>query len=333
MEKRIVLGLLLTAISASTSAGAAPGTTEKLGPTLAQVRTFSADEGERVWPGYGKAPFGFLLIDGKQEVLLCRDQVPNGFTAAGIDSATGCKSYARPRSGMPDKLLAAMPLFGPPSVIVMGTPQSTGRAEPSWIRTILHEHFHQWQYALPDYFARTHALDLHGGDTTGMWVLNYAFPYDRPEVIAAFNAASLKLSAAVAARGTPQFGRAFADYMHARAQLAAAAGEKNWRYFEFQLWQEGVARWTEIRLGKWYPRADVRETAARLEQATLQELANPVMADKKREVVYAYGTGEAMLIQACWPQWREEYPKALALGPLLDTARTRCVGGTAGERG
>ena len=313
--------LLVVAGTTSHASAQAEYATATVGPHLAQVRTFAADEGERVWPRFGSAPFGFLLVGEKTETLLCRDLVPAGFAAARTEPATGCRLYTRPPSGLPNTLLASMPMFGLPAVIVMGTPQTTGRTEANWVRTILHEHFHQWQYELPGYFGRAQALDLHGGDETGMWVLNYPFPYQEPEVIAAFNDASHRLSDAVAARATPQFHAAFSRYLAARASLAAKAGEKNWRYFEFQLWQEGVARWTEIRLGKWYPRQDVRDSAARLQQDTLDELKAPELAEKKREAVYAYGAAEAMLLQACFPQWRSVYPTELALGPLLEACR------------
>ena len=315
----------LALCAAATALAAASAPLLDVGPDLERIRTFSAAEGEKVWPRYGTAPFGFLLITDKAESLLCHDPVPDGFTPAGTDPATGCKRYTRPRAGLPDNLLAAMPLFGPPSVIVMGTPESTGRSEASWVRTILHEHFHQWQYDLPDYFSRIQALDLHGGDETGMWALNYAFPYDDPDVVAAFDEASHRLADAVAARGTPQFASEFDAYLAAREALAERAGERNWRYMEFQLWQEGVARWTEIRLGKWYPRQDVRDSAAKLEQDTLATLRAPRLAENKREVVYAHGAAEAMLLQACGHDWRTEYPGVLALGPLLQAARSNCA--------
>ena len=313
---------LLAAAAAVQPGG--PTSSPDVGQQLAEVRRFSNANGERLWNGYGKAPFGFLLITEKEESLICRDAVPDGFSAAGMDTTTGCPRFTRPRSGFPDTLLAAMPIFGPPAVIVMGTPKSTGRSEAGWTRTILHEHFHQWQYDLPTYFERTKALDLHGGDETGMWVLNFAFPYDDQSVVEAFNAASLKLGEAVAARGTEEFGATFDRYLAARQALAAKAGDRNWRYLEFQLWQEGVARWTEIQLGKTYPRPDVRQSAAKLEEQTIQELASPDLAGKKREVVYAYGAAEAMLLDACRADWRSEYPKLLSLGPLLKSARSRC---------
>jgi hypothetical protein len=317
--------LLALAVAAVMTSAAAPPAAIDLGSHLAQVREFSAGEGEAVWPGYGNAPFGFLLVTEKAESLLCRDIVPQGFEPAGRDEATGCARYTRPPTGLPANLLAAMPLFGLPSVIVMGTPQATGRTEASWVRTILHEHFHQWQYALPGYFDRLKALDLHGGDETGMWILNYPFPYDDPAVSAAFTLASNALADAVAARATPQFGSAFDSYIEARQALAASAGEDNWRYMELQLWQEGVARWTEIRLGKWYPRQDVRDSAERLEDSTLAELRSPNLPEKKRVALYAYGAGEAMLLQACGHGWRADYPNQMALGPLLAAARSNCA--------
>ena len=316
---------LMTLAAAFVATPTAATATPDLGPALAQVRSFASGEGESVWPGYGSAPFGFLLVTAKNETLMCRDQVPPQFVAAGTDPATGCTRHIRKPRGLPAGLLAAMPIFGPPGVIVMGTPEATGRAEPSWLRTILHEHFHQWQYDLPDYFSRIHALDLHDGDQSGMWALNYAFPYDDPAVVAAFDLASHKLAKAVAARATPQFGAAFDDYLAARSALAERAGDRHWRYLEFQLWQEGVARWTEIRLGKWYPRQDVRDSAVQLEQATIDALNTPKLQQMKREAAYAHGAAEAMLLQACGHEWRAEYPGVLALGPLLRAARARCA--------
>lgn len=297
-----------------------------VGAHLAQVRSFAQTEGEKVWRDYGNAPFGFVIVTEAEENLLCRDQVPSGFSPAGLDAATECKRYTRPLSGLPKNLLAAMPLFGPPAVIIMGTPEATGMTEESWVRTILHEHFHQWQYALPDYFPRIDALDLHNGDRTGMWILNYPFPYEDPRVEKTFADASQKLSEAVAARETPEFLPAFDRYIAARQALATAAGERNWRYLELQLWQEGVARWTEIALGKLYPLQEVRGSARQLELDTLDELKNPNLRERKREAVYAYGAGEAMLLEECWPEWRSEYATQLALQPLLQLARARCRG-------
>jgi hypothetical protein len=157
-----------------------------------------------------------------------------------------------------------------------------------------------------------------------MWMLNYPFPYSAPATVSAFNTASRALAAAVDGRGKPGFRAALRNYLAARAKLAHAAGEKNWRYAEFQLWKEGVARWTEIQLGERYPDPAVRASARRLEQQSRAWLDEPDIAGSGREFVYPYGAAEAMLLDACGPAWRRSYPTQLALGPLLKAAWRHC---------
>lgn len=106
--------------------------------------------------------------------------------------------------------------------------------------------------------------------------------------------------------------------------MATAVGERNWRYAEIELWKEGVARWTEIELGKSYPDASVRVSATALEQRSIDWLASHDIAKAGREFVYPYGAAEAMLLEACGPWWRTEYPKLLSLGPLFDEAERKC---------
>ncbi len=100
---------------------------------------------------------------------------------------------------------------------------------------------------------------------------------------------------------------------------------RDWRYLDLQLWQEGTARWTEIQLGKIYPDAKVREGALSLEKDTLAELRKPNMKEQKRELAYAYGAGEAMLMAACGPAWREAYSSVLGHSQLLVKARRACA--------
>ncbi len=302
----------------------APQDAAALGLQLARVRAFSRSNGEALWPGYGAAPFGFLLLEAESETLLCREPAPAGFTPDGRDDATGCLRFTRPRGKLSGRFLAAMPVFGPPATIVMGTPASTGRSPAEWRRTILHEHFHQWQWWLPDHYKRVNALDLSGGDETGMWMLNYAFPYADPAAGAAYSAASLALADALAARGTGEFPAAFDNYLGARVRFEASVTPRDWRYLEFQLWQEGVARWTEIELGKQYPDAAVKAASTALEARTLTALREPKLAEQGRELAYSYGAGEAMLMAACGAAWRRGYPGQLSLKPLLAKARAQC---------
>ena len=52
----------------------------------------------------------------------------------------------------------------------------------------MHEHFHQLQYAQPGYYQAVAALGLSHGDQTGMWILNYPFPYTSASVTKSFAA-------------------------------------------------------------------------------------------------------------------------------------------------
>jgi len=287
--------------------------------SLAEARAFAAAAGDRLWPGYGTAPFGILLIEGDRETLFCQAP-PSGFTSAGTDTATGCEMAHRPPSGLPDNLLAAMPLFGLPSTIVVGTPQSTHRAPEVWVRTLLHEHFHQWQMSLPGYFTRVAELDLSDGDQTGMWMLNFAAPYAEVSVIEAHAHAAAAMVRAIEARGGPGFVAALGDYLLARKAFERTMDVRSWRYLEFQFWQEGVARWTEIELGRHFPNTAVRKSADTLEQETLEALRRRDIASTGRLFAYAYGAGEAMLLEACDAGWKRDYAANLALAPRWEHA-------------
>jgi hypothetical protein len=46
----------------------------------------------------------------------------------------------------------------------------------------MHEHFHQLQDSQPGLFQKIDELGLSHGDSSGMWMLNYPFPYEMPVV-------------------------------------------------------------------------------------------------------------------------------------------------------
>ena len=285
-------------------------------PLLASAQTHARGAGEELWRGYGSASFGVLLVGSEEERLFCQP-APPGFAVLPGDPVTGCAVSSRVRGRLPGNLLAAMPIFGIPSTIVVGTPDATGRQPAAWVRTLLHEHFHQWQNALPDYYRRVDALDLKKGDETGMWMLNFPVPYDDAAVGAAHAEASRRLLTAIEARGERDFRRALRRYLSARSDFARTLGADNWRYVEFQLWQEGVARWTEIELGRSHPYPAVRASAEALAREVSSDLRSPRLASQQRTFVYSHGAAEAMLLERCNPGWKTPYVRTLQLGSLL----------------
>lgn len=231
---------ILIALAAASTPPSAPPT--EVWRSVQAMNVVARTAGDALWPGYGEAPFGLLIVTAGGETLACESRLPPGFVPGPREPLTGCSTASRPRSGLPTNLLAAMPVFGPPSTVVMGTPTATGYEPVEWRRAVLHEHFHQWQWALPGYYVRTAALGLSGGDATGMWMLEYPFPYGDVEAGAAYRSASAALLAALKLRGQPGFEAAYDHYLMQRAAFSATVDAKAWRYLEFQLWQEGAAR-------------------------------------------------------------------------------------------
>ena len=285
--------------------------------TLKEVRDV-ASTGDEIWPGFSSAPFGFLYVGDIGEVLLCDHRIPDGFTRSDPIDGLECNVATGPSSWRKPFLLASMPAFGPGEVIVMGSPEATQQELIDWRRTVLHEHFHQWQGHLPDFYSKVKALDLSGGDTSGMWMINYAFPYEERGVGDAYREAATKLLAALNA-DSKDLDRATAAYWAARQRFADSVTPEQWRYYDFQLWKEGVARWTEVEIarkigGDWRENADNRWAEVK------KELANASLADAKRITVYAYGAAEAALLERHGKSWRACYQLNLTMTPCWKQA-------------
>lgn len=282
-----------------------------------------ASVGDGIWPGYAAAPFGVLLVGAEVETLFCHDGPAADFEDAGIDPITGCAMKRRTRMFEPN-LLAAFPAVDGVSTIVIGTPEATGQQPLEWQITLLHEHFHQMQNSEPGYYDAVKGLDLTGGDESGMWMLNYRFPYGSAETSAAFDRLAAALAAAINAIGTDDEAAARQAYAEARAALRATVSDADWRYFEFQLWQEGVARWTEITIAATADRPDLKEAAENRRKGALNSLKavqDQGLAVWKRSAFYPVGAAEAMLLDARGREWRNRYfEEPLALGPYFETA-------------
>ena len=300
--------MLGSALAVLLSGAVIPGSISEDILATRNISTF----GDEVWPGFSTAPFSLLFVTPEAEFLLCDSRTPSGFVDSGKDDETGCSIKRGPASWRRPALLAAMPIFGPGEVIVMGSPEATGLSRSAWRRTILHEHFHQWQGQLPDHYARTAALGLSDGDESGMWMIQYPFPYHDPAVASAYRAAadSLLVALTSAEQDLPTATR---RYLAKRAAFAAAAGDRNWRYYDFQLWKEGVARWTELEIarragGEWSTEAEAYWS----EQ--LEILRSGDLPDLERVSVYAFGAAEAALLDRIDPDWRGCYRVTLQLG-------------------
>lgn len=320
--RRPFLLILLFLLAFATAASAQePSLREADRVRLAEAFLLADGVRECIWTGWSETPFAVLLVTEEHEFLVRHPRPSDDFTlVTEYDSLLQSAVYVRDRV-FPPGLLATFPAVGGLSTVVVGQPEQTGKSSTFWVITLLHEHFHQFQNAQPDYYDAVASLDLAGGDESGMWMLNYPFPYDSAAVVSRFTEYRDALQDAMAsARGSGE-AHSVDQYLAARARLQDALEEADYRYLSFQLWQEGVARYTEYRVAEtaaeqhdplpafralddFVPYAAAADS---LRRALAAELAALDVASARRVAFYPLGAAEALLLDAVRPGWRRQY--------------------------
>jgi hypothetical protein len=254
------------------------------------------------------------LITPSAEFLTHFPSPPNEFKPANDGFLT------RPRQ-FPPNLQPTFPAFGPPSVIAIGEPSLTAsKTSTPWEIVLMHEHFHQLQYAQPGYFEAVAALGLSHGDQTGMWILNYPFPYTNAAVAKSFAGLRDQLLLTVGSPAGRKFRSASKRYLAMRHAFFAQLAPDDHKYLSFQLWQEGIARYTQIAAAEsaagYHPTEAYQRlpdyepfsgAPSKLRSSTLQELRTVDLAEDGRIAVYSFGAVEGILLDRLNPQWKSEY--------------------------
>jgi len=313
---RLAIGLWLLLVAARPCGAQSPFPSMPADDRVRLAEAFRLSDrlGEQVWPGWRAVPMPVLLVGDSVEYLVGHPAPSPDFVALGRDSLLGLDVLAR-RRVFPPTLLATFPAVGGVPTIVVGGAKNAGRSSAAWVVTLLHEHFHQMQYAQPGYLAGVAALDLARGDTTGMWMLDYPFPYDSAPVARAAE----RLAATLAAPDRRHDDGAVRAAWHALADSLAAADR---RFLEFQLWQEGVARWVEYAatraaaqdagapgaafraLPDYEPYAALVSRQATSQRAELTPLA---LAERRRVAFYPLGAALASQLDASVADWKRRY--------------------------
>ena len=272
-----------------------------------------------IWPGWSKVADPLLLVTPENEFLSHIPVSPSGFKLSGDGYLT------RPRQ-FPTNLQATFPAFeGHPAVIVIGEPASTAsKTSTPWEIVLMHEHFHQLQFSRPGYYDAVAAHNLSHGDNTGMWQLNYAFPYTDAQVSQRFSALRDQLLLTISQKDEKSFRGASRKYLTMRRAFLARLKPDDRKYLNFQLWQEGIARYTQIAAAEAAVTYQPTETyqhlpdytsfdgnASKLRASTLRELRNVDLAKAGRVAVYSFGAVEGILLDRLNPQWKSDYFKHL----------------------
>src|SRR5882672_496880 len=253
MFNNMKIGLLLTLLVHFITPGTFAQVSKPTIPEIDRIRLAEAFRigetlGNKVWKGWDKAPFAVLLITPENEFLIRHPRPSKDFTLIGYDSLLKSNVYFRKRT-QAIHFLATFPAVGGVSTIVIGQAENTSKKTSTpWVITVLHEHFHQLQSSQPTYYADVEALNLSRGDQSGMWMLNFAFPYKDDRIKEQFAALSKLLAKALQAGKKSDFSASLSTYLQARKAFQQLLTPDDYKYFSFQIWQEGLARYTEFRM-------------------------------------------------------------------------------------
>jgi hypothetical protein len=301
---------------------------------LVEARRLADEVCDQLWAGWGHTGFQVLLVSDSAEFLVGSPRSTGEFAPRGYDAELVSEVWTRPRRFSPT-LLATFPAVGGVPTIVIGSAERTGKSSIAWVLALLHEHFHQWQYSQPDYYAGVSRLGLAHDDTTGQWMLDYAFPYDSAPVQRAMRSLATALVRALEARPSARV-RALKKSIDARDSLQSYLTAADYSYFEFQLWQEGVARYLEYAAARagaeaGVPSADFQRlpdyepysrAADRGSLSLHRELQHLDLGRQRRAAFYPVGAAIALLLEKTSPEWKRDYAqRPFALAALLSVAR------------
>ncbi|PYS70151.1 MAG: hypothetical protein DMF69_14515 [Acidobacteria bacterium] len=288
---------------------------------LAEAFRLGEELGDKVWPKWSQAPFGVLLVTAEHEFLVRHLHPTSDFTLIGYDSLLKSNIYFRKRT-QPTSFLATFPAVGGISTIVVGQAENTqAKTSTPWVVTLLHEHFHQLQESQPNTFADINALNLSRGDQTGMWMLNFPFPYETPEMKQQFTLLARALVEALQSKSKTDFSKKLQTYLRTRADLKQMLNADDYKYMSFQLWKEGTARYTEYKIAieaskRFNPGKEFRAlkdftsfdvVATDVMNGIINELTTLKIEGYKRVAFYPIGAGEALLLDRVKPKWQQRY--------------------------
>jgi hypothetical protein len=126
-----------------------------------------------------------------------------------------------------------------------------------------------------------------------------------------------------------KFERLAKEYLERRKKFFAQLSAEDHKYLSFQLWQEGIARYSEVKsaeaAGQQRPSEDFgkladfesfAEYAGTVRANTLEELRQADLATWKRTVVYSFGAAEGFLLDRINPEWKNRHFKHM---PSMDS--------------
>ncbi len=304
----------------SSLSDSAPSLSETDRVRLAEAFRIADELGDQLWKDWSQAPFAVLLVTQDYEFLIRHPKPSADFVKIGHDSMLSSDIYFRKRIFNPE-FQATFPIEGTATIVIGQAEKTQAGKSTRWVLTVLHEHFHQLQMSGPEYYQEVERLGLSRGDTTGMWMLNFAFPYEIEKHRQNFNAMCRSLGKALESKEADLL-KAVAEYLQLRKKFQDDLTADDRKYFSFQVWQEGISRYSEYRIavmaaGKYRPSPAFEkledytsvqtEADEILQKEIVANLRSLDLKTEQRVAFYPVGAAEGLLLDRINPDWRARY--------------------------
>ncbi len=152
--------------------------------------------------------------------------------------------------------------------------------------------------------------------------MNYPFPYKDTQTGKSFSALSNLLAETLQTKKKSNFSAKLNEYLKARREFQQLLSEADYKYFSFQIWQEGIARYTELRIANLAARKykPSKKFLALKDYAPFKEVAEEILNKQimaslptlqlerwERNVFYPFGAAEGLLLDRTNPKWQSRY--------------------------
>jgi len=291
--------------------------------TLIKVSDYIIDQyGDSIWKNISKTPLRILLITDSLEYLFNHNNPDKSFELFKYDSLLKTNIYVRSRR-FPPFLRATFPAVNGEDCIVVGDPENTNKSNEDWIIMLLHEHFHLYQGSIPLYKKNIAELAQKIANNSENWMLDYDFPYADTTINNLFK----KYSSSIYETHSHLCKENIKDKMDynliIQKEIQNYLTPNDYSYFQFQIWQEGIATYTEYKylyalnlIDKYFEKNYALNFTLKHEdllKAYSKNLLNADLQKNKRNLFYSIGLLKGIIKDETNPDWKTDYFRILSI--------------------
>jgi hypothetical protein len=284
---------------------------------IKEFTKLSSVVGPKLWNGWNEYEQSILFVDEEYEFLFGHKKIPKEFKKACYVKSIGRLWY---RKRFFDKRMeASFPVFSMVPTIVIGSVENTNsKTSTEWLSILLHERFHQIQYSQPNYYKYVNDIKPSSA-RDGSWMLNYQFPYSDKKLLALFKKLGRSLLKAVDSKNESDY----LEYKKIKGSISKRLKRDDLNYMNFQIWQEGIARYVEIQSLKKMSEEYFSDEFKKLKDFELpqsvlsrklkrirEKLSHLDLGKQKRGAFYALGLYEGLALDIFKSEWKERYLKS-----------------------